>query len=222
MKILIIEDDSSIRNILRIGLESKSFAVDTAEDGESGSFMARTNNYDLIVLDNVLPQKMGGHVCMEIRELGIYTPILILSAKTEVIDKIELLDLGADDYMTKPFSFDELISRIYALTRRSKNIHGEIINVKDLKLNRKKQIIYKNDQELTLTKKEYILLEFLISNRDSIISRGQILDHVWDLRSNPFSNTLEVHMTGIRKKIGDINKTLIESIPGRGYRLNTK
>jgi two-component system, OmpR family, response regulator ArlR len=220
MKILIIEDDSSIRNVLRIGLESKAFAIDLAEDGERGSFMARTNNYDLIILDNVLPKKTGGHICKEIRDLEIYTPILMLSAKSEVLCKIELLNLGADDYMTKPFSFDELLARIYALIRRPKYIQNEIINVNNLKLDRRKQTIYYDDKELTLTKKEFSLLEYLIVNKNTVLSRGQILDNVWDLRSDPFSNTIETHIRNVRVKIKDEAKKIIESIHGRGYRLN--
>jgi two-component system, OmpR family, response regulator ArlR len=221
MKILIIEDDSSIRNVLRIGLESKAFAIDLAEDGERGSFMARTNTYDLIILDNVLPKKTGGHICKEIRDLEIFTPILMLSAKSEVLSKIELLNLGADDYMTKPFSFDELLARIYALTRRPRYIQNEVIKVNNLKLDRRKQTIYFDDKELMLTKKEFSLLEYLIVNKNTVLSRGQILDNVWDLSSDPFSNTIETHIRNVRVKIKDEAKDIIESIHGRGYRLNT-
>ena len=221
MKILIVEDDISIRNTLRMGLENKSFAVDLAEDGDSGSFMARTNDYDLIILDNVLPNKMGGRVCKEIRESGKHVPIIMLSAKTEVLTKIELLNLGADDYMTKPFSFEELVARIYALIRRPKKLEETVIEVRNLKINKDTQIVYLKNKEIYLTKKEYSLLEYLMTNKDSIISRGNILEHVWDKRGNPFSNSMETHILNIRRKIGDKSKKIIESIPGRGYRLNT-
>jgi DNA-binding response OmpR family regulator len=221
MKILVIEDDSSIRNVLRMGLEAKSFAVDLAEDGDQGSFMARTNDYDLIILDNVLPQKMGGRVCKEIRESGKHMPIIMLSAKSEVITKVELLNLGADDYLTKPFSFEELLARMNALLRRPKRLDERIIKFKDFKLNRDRQTLEQNGKDIYLTRKEFNLLEYLLVNKSVIMSRGQIQDHVWDIQSNPFSNTIETHILNIRKKIGDKNKTFIESIPGRGYRINS-
>lgn len=220
MKILIVEDDISISNVLKIGLESKSFAVDVCNDGESGSFMARTNDYDLIILDNVLPKKMGGHVCKEIRDRQIYTPILILSAKSEVLSKIELLNLGADDYMTKPFSFEELLARVNALTKRPKKILERTIKFNNFELNRDKQILTKNEKEIYLTRKEYSLLEYLLINKDFSVSRGQILEHVWDNSNNPFSNTIEAHILSLRKKLGDIEKKIIGSIPGRGYKIN--
>lgn len=220
MKILVIEDDLAIRNTLRLGLEAKSFAVDLAEDGDSGSFMARTNDYDLIILDNILPQKMGGCVCKEIRESGKHVPIIMLSAKSEVLTKIEILNLGADDYLTKPFSFEELVARINALLRRPPIIEDRILKIGNLELNRDKQILYKNGKELYLTRKEYGLIEYLMVNNQMILSRGQILEHVWDKNGDPFSNTIETHILNLRRKIGDRTKKFIESVPGRGYRLN--
>jgi len=220
MKILIIEDDISIRNVLKMALESKSFVVDLAEDGDQGSFMARSNDYDLIILDNVLPIKLGGRVCKEIRESGKHTPIIMLSAKSEVLTKVELLNLGADDYMTKPFSFEELLARINTLLRRPKQIESRILKIKNVELDRDKQIVLFNDNELYLTKKEYGLLEFLMVNKDTTLSRGQILEHVWDKQSDPFSNTIETHILNLRKKLKDKSKNLIESVPGRGYRIN--
>lgn len=220
MKILVVEDDISIRNTLRMGLESKSFAVDLAEDGDSGSYMARTNDYDVIILDNVLPKKMGGHICKEIRESGKTTPIIMLSAKSEILTKVEILNLGADDYMTKPFSFEELTARLNALTRRAPLMIDDIITVADLKLDRTKQTLFIKNKETYLTRKEYSFLEYLMVNHGNILSRGQILEHVWDKECDPFSNSIETHVSNLRKKIKDKNKRLIESIPGRGYRLN--
>ena len=220
MKILIIEDDISIQNVLRIGLQEKSFAVDVAEDGEIGSFMARTNEYDLIILDNVLPKKMGGHVCKEIRERNKKTPIIMLSAKSEVLTKIELLNNGADDYMTKPFSFEELLARINAVIRRPAQIDERIISIDKIKINRDRQMVFKNNKEIYLTRKEFSILEQLAVNKNMTVSRGQMIEHVWDNSCDPFSNSIDTHILNLRKKIGDKYKKIIESVPGRGYRLN--
>ncbi len=219
MKILIIEDDSTIRNVLRLGLEAETFSIDQAEDGEQGSFMARTNEYDLILLDNVLPKKQGGHVCKEIREANISTPILMLSVKSEVLEKVDLLNTGVDDYMTKPFSFEELLARIKTLLRRPQKLEEKVIRMKNIRLDRNKGIVLKNEKSIYLTRKEFSLLEYLMQNRESILTRGQIMEHVWDINANPFSNTIESHILSLRKKLGDSRKTLIQSIPGRGYKI---
>ncbi len=222
MKILIIEDDISIRNVLRLSLESKGFIVDEAEDGDIGSYLARTNSYDVILLDNILPKKMGGFVCKEIREAGKPTPIIILSSKQEVLTKVQLITQGADDYVTKPFSFEELIARIKAVTRRSLTIEKNSFSIKDMEIDLHSQIIRRRNKEIYLTKKEFSLLAFLIKHKDSVVSRGQILEHVWDMNVNPFSNTIETHIMNLRKKLQDTKHALITSIPGRGYRLNLK
>jgi DNA-binding response OmpR family regulator len=219
MKILLVEDDSSIRNVLRMSLEAEMFAVDEAEDGEQGSYLARTNDYDIIILDNVLPKKQGGHVCKEIREAGLATPILMLSVKSEVLEKVELLNTGVDDYMTKPFSFEELLARVRTILRRPKKLEAKIITIKNIELDKDKQQIQKDGKEIYFTKKEFSLLEFLMQNQDKVVSRGQIMEHVWDINANPFSNTIEAHILSIRKKIGDRNKKIIQNVPGRGYRI---
>ena len=222
MKILIIEDDISIRNVLRLSLEAKGFTIDEAEDGEIGSYLARTNSYDAILLDNVLPKKMGGHICKEVREAQKMTPILMLSGKQEVLTKIQLLNSGADDYITKPFSFDELLARIYAVLRRPSIIQKSIIKFKNIEINFPAQIIKKNNKSIYLTRKEFCLLEFLARNQGSVVSRGQILEHVWDMSVDPFSNTIETHIMNLRRKLHDTRRTLICSIPGRGYLFNSK
>lgn len=220
MKILIIEDDISIRNVLRLSLETKGFSVDEAENGDIGSYLARTNHYDIILLDNVLPKKMGGHVCKEIRDSHINTPILILSGKQEVLTKVQLLNSGADDYVTKPFSFAELLARIYALTRRPEQILSPILKIKDLEINFIAQVIKKKEKEVYLTRKEFSLLEFLARNKGNVVTRGQILEHVWEMSVDPFSNTIETHIRNLRVKLRDTKRSLIISIPGRGYKLN--
>lgn len=219
MKLLIIEDDSSIRNVLRMSLESSCFAVDTAEDGEQGSYMARTNDYDLIILDNVLPKKLGKKVCQEIRECGKSTPIILLSMKSDILEKVSVLDSGADDYMTKPFSFEELLARIRALVRRPQLIAESILKIKDIELNPERYTVLKSGKEIELTKKEFALLEYLLRNKERVLTRGQILENVWDINADPFSNTVESHIVNLRRKIGDTNKRLIKNIPGRGYKI---
>jgi two-component system, OmpR family, response regulator len=219
MKILITEDNSAIRNVLRMSLEAMSFSVDEAENGEDGSFLARTNEYDLVILDNVLPQKMGKQVCKEIREAGKTMPVLLLSMKNEVNDKIDLLDCGADDYMTKPFSFEELLARMRALLRRPKALRETVHTIADLELNYDKHQVFKAGKELYLTRKEFSLLNYLLLNKERVVTRGQLLEHVWDINADPFSNTIEAHVLSLRKKIGDTRKRLIKSIPGRGYKI---
>lgn len=220
MKILIVEDDISVRNILRLSLETKGFVVDEAEDGEIGSYLARTNQYDVILLDNVLPKKMGGHICKEIRDSGISTPIVMLSSKQEVLTKINLLDSGADDYITKPFSFDELLARLHAMLRRPKEIKSSKLRFKDIEINFTNQTVKRNGKDLYLTRKEFALLEFLAQKKESVVSRGQILEHVWEMSIDPFSNTIETHIMNLRKKIRDTKRRIIVSIPGRGYKFN--
>jgi two-component system, OmpR family, copper resistance phosphate regulon response regulator CusR len=222
MKILLIEDDLSIRNVLRLGLEADAFAVDEAEDGEKGSYLARVNQYDLIILDNILPKKLGKQVCQEIREGNVQSPILLLSAKNSILDKVELLNSGADDYLTKPFSFEELKARIKTLLRRPVQIQDTILRCRDLKLNRDTHEVARKDKKILLTRKEFSMLEFMMMHQNKLLTRASIMEHVWDMNSDPFSNTVEAHILNLRKKIGDKNKILIQNVPGRGYRLVDK
>ena len=220
MKILIIEDDISIRNVLRLSLQAKGFAIDEAADGDTGSYLARTNTYDVILLDNVLPKKLGGHVCKEIREAGVITPIIVLSGRQEVLSKVQMLNTGADDYVTKPFSFEELSARIASVLRRPHTFKQNILRINDFEINFSAQTLKRNRTDVYLTRKEFSLLEFLASRKDTVVSRGQILEGVWDMSIDPFSNTIETHIMNLRKKLRDTKRTLITSIPGRGYKLN--
>lgn len=222
MRILIIEDNAEIRNLLKVGLEAESFAVDTAEDGEKGSFIARTNDYDLVLLDYMLPKKNGDQVCKEIRKAGKKTPILLLSVQNEVSDKVTLLQNGADDYMTKPFSFEELVARIRTLMRRPQTLQEETFEIGNVKLNSRTQEVKMGKENVYLTKKEYTLLEFLLRHKGETVSRGMIMEHVWDLDGDPFSNTIETHIFNLRKKIEQRkNGRLIYNVPGRGYKITT-
>jgi len=201
-----------------MGLEAESYVVDEASDGERGSYFARINKYDLILLDNVLPNKMGKQVCREIRDAGIQSPILLLSAKADVDSKIDLLNTGADDYLTKPFSFEELKARIKSLSRRPQVIEDVVLNYSGISLNSSTHDVNIKRKKVYFTKKEFGLLELLMKNSGRIVTRSTIMESVWDINADPFSNTVETHIRNIRKKIGDKNKRIITNIPGRGYK----
>lgn len=222
MRVLVIEDEKGIRDFLKKALSAELFTVDTAEDGGEGSLMARTNDYDLIILDNILPQKEGLRVCEEIRGAGKTVPILMLSVKSDPGAKVNLLNAGADDYLTKPFSLDELLARMRALLRRPRNMEGEILEIGDLFLDTKKHLVRRGDREIDLTRKEFILLEYLMKNAGVVLSRGMIMEHVWDANADLFSNTIESHMMNLRRKIDTKgNPKLIHTASGRGYKIDT-
>lgn len=221
MNILIVDDDKEMTAALESLLKKEGFSVDSASDGESGSFKARTNGYDLIILDNVMPKKGGKGVCREIRDKGINSPVIILSAVSEIDKKVDLLDAGADDYITKPFQFKELLARIKALLRRPKEIEKDIIVIGDLTIDRVRQMVFRGKKEVVLTSKEFRLLEYFVRNKGLILSRGTLMEHVWDVDADPFSNTIETHILTLRKKIGDDeDKNLIRTVTGKGYKID--
>lgn len=222
MRILIVEDQKELRLSLKEAIESECFVVDAAEDGERGAFLACTNDYDLIILDNNLPKKSGPQVCAEVRKQGKSVPILILSVEAAPPKKVELLNMGADDYLTKPFSLEELMARIRALLRRPKLSETEILKAGDLTLDVKRHLVFRGKREIYLTKKEFMLLEYLMKNQDAVVSRGGIMEHVWDVNADPFSNTIETHILSLRKKIASDKKKFIHTVPGRGYKLTLK
>jgi two-component system, OmpR family, copper resistance phosphate regulon response regulator CusR len=222
MRILIVEDEKDIRDFLKSSLESECYAVDTATDGAEGSYTARTNDYDLIILDNILPRKTGMEVCEEIRQ-DKNTPILILSVKSEITSKVDLLNSGADDYLTKPFALDEFMARVKALLRRPKNMQREIIKIDDMTVDFNKHTVVRGGKDIYLTRKEFNLLKYLLKNQGTALSRSMIMEHVWDMSVDPFSNTIESHILSLRKKInGNGLKKLIHTVPGRGYVMDDK
>lgn len=223
MRILIIEDDDSIARFLTISLEAECFVVDRASDGEAGSFLGRTNEYDLIILDNMMPKKSGKQVCDDIRAQGKTMPILMLSAVSETETKTDLLNAGADDYLTKPFSLNELLARVRALLRRPKELLGDVLRLDNVLMDMSKHIVTRAGKEIRLTRKEFILLEYLMRNQGVVLSRASIMDHVWDMHADPFSNTIESHILSVRKKI-DVpgERKLIRTISGRGYVMDDK
>lgn len=221
MKILVIEDEKKIREFLKSCLEAECFAVDVAEDGEEGSYMARTNEYDIIILDNFLPKKSGMEICIELRSEGNKVPIIILSVKQETVTKVDLLNAGADDYITKPFSFEELTARIRALLRRPAQIKDETITIDDLVIDTNRHTVMRGNKEIDMTRKEFMLIEYMARNKGTVLSRGMIMEHVWDMQSDPFSNTIETHILCLRRKIEKKGKKkLIHTIAGRGYKMD--
>lgn len=221
MRILIIEDEQKIIDFLKPSLEAECFIVDAALDGEQGSFLARTNEYDIIILDLMLPKKDGIEVCKEIRAKEKTVPIIVLSVKSETASKVELLNAGADDYLIKPFSLEELLARMRALLRRPKQIESEVLQIDDLFLDTKKHQVKRGGKEVYLTRKEFILLEYLMKNQGIVLSRGMIMEHVWDMNADPFSNTIESHILSLRRKVDNVKeeKKLIHTVPGRGYKI---
>lgn len=221
MRILVIEDEPEIRGFLTSSLQSENFAVDSADNGEQGSYMARINEYDVILLDYMLPKKTGLEVCTEIRAAGKKMPIILLSVKNGVHDKVTLLNAGVDDYMTKPFSFDELMARIRALFRRPNEMESDVLTVADLKLDRARHKVHRGKREIYLTRKEFSLLECLMRHKGIVLTRGIIMEHVWNVESDPFSNTIEAHILNLRKKIEGVRgRRLIFNVPGRGYKID--
>lgn len=221
MRVLVVEDEEKIAHFLQEAFEAEFFAVDMAHDGEQGSYFARINDYDLIVLDNLLPKKEGAQVCRDIRAAGKKVPILIVSVRTGTFDKVDLLDAGADDYLTKPFALEELMARVRALLRRPIELEGDVIEIDNIILDSKAGTVHRGTKEIHLTRKEFMLLQYLMRNAGIVLSRGMILEHVWDMNVDIFSNTIESHIMSLRKKFGDRGRgRLIQTVSGRGYRMN--
>jgi two-component system copper resistance phosphate regulon response regulator CusR len=221
MKILTIEDDKDMLSFLKNNLKHHGFSVDAAENGQDGLNLALNDHYDLVILDLNLPDIDGHAVCQKIREAKLMMPILILSGEDQTSSKTLLLDSGADDYLTKPFCFTELIARINALLRRPYNISDNIIKIDTLELDLAKQKVKRDGQEIYLTRTEYLILELLTSKVGSIVSRSEIMDKVWDTEADIFSKAIETHILNIRNKVDKPSKIkLIKTITGRGYKIS--
>lgn len=225
MRMLIIEDDIDTLNFLQERSLERCFAVDIADNGQDGIRLAKSNDYDIILLDYLLPEKDGFTVCKEIREQfhpdRKRTPIIMISVTGDVHAKITGLRHGADDYITKPFFFEELFARIQAIIRRPPLHQSEILTLDNITLDSKSQKVLLGNDEVYLTKKEFSLLEYLMRNKGIVVSRGAITEHVWDMHVNAFSNTIEMHILNLRKKLGDTkNNRIIHSVPGRGYKID--
>lgn len=222
MRILIVEDEHRIAHSLQKGLEQERFAVDVAYTGDDGYDLASSENYDLIILDIMLPGMDGITICKELRKNKIHIPILLLTAKGQTQDKVTGLNSGADDYLTKPFSFEELLARIRALLRRKGTTIHTLLTSDDLTLDTTLFEVKRGKDPINLTSKEFSLLEFLLTKQNQIVTKDQIIQHVWNFDSDILPNTVEVYIKKIRDKIDvrfPMKKQLIQTIRGFGYKL---
>ncbi len=223
MRVLLVEDEPRIAGFIAKGLRERAYAVDVARDGEEALYYAGVNEYDLVILDVMLPIKDGYGVCRELRGSGFRSPILMLTARDAVDDRVAGLDSGADDYLTKPFDFKELLARLRALSRRSTEIRPEVIQVADLTLNPKNHAISRAGKRISVTAKEYALLEFLMLNHNRVVNREQIAQHVWDENFDAFSNIIDVYVRRLRTKVdAGFAQPLIHTRRGEGYILTAE
>jgi len=220
MRVLVVEDDAKLAGYLQQALREEGYAVDVASTGTEGSLLAKTEPYDVLVLDVLLPGKNGFQIVSEVREAGVGTPTLMLTARDDTASVVQSLDLGADDYVTKPFKFDELLARIRALARRSAPVRLEVLRYADVELDRLKQVAQRGEHPLDLTAKELQLLEQFLLRPETVIRRTELLEKVWDLQVDPDSNVVDVHVGNLRRKLQQAGgPPLIHTIRGLGFSL---
>lgn len=217
MKILIIEDEKDIANFTKKGLGAELFVVDVANTGAKGVTLACRNSYDAVILDFHLPDMKGSEVSSAIRKCNPSTPILVLSVEQDMDIKVDMLSI-CDDYMTKPFSLRELVVRLRALARRGEVLHGDILKAGNLMLDSTKYTVTLSEKPIELRNKEFCLLEYLMRNKDIVLSREMMLEHVWDMNTDPFTNTVDTHIRLLRKKLENKKRKFIHTVPKRGYR----
>jgi two-component system copper resistance phosphate regulon response regulator CusR len=224
MRILVVEDEHRIAHALKEGLEQESYAVDVAYDGEEGYNSARYDEYDLLILDVMLPGMTGFDICQKLRAESIHTPILMLTAKDQPRDIVQGLNTGADDYLAKPFSFEVLLARVRALLRRPHDSLGEVLRAGDLTLDTVSKEVMRASQPIHLSSKEYALLEYLLRNQNKVLSKNNIISHVWDFESDVLPNNVEVFVAYLRAKVDKPFKgapDLIQTVRGFGYKIST-
>jgi two-component system, OmpR family, copper resistance phosphate regulon response regulator CusR len=218
VRVLLVEDEPQVAALLAKGLREHAYAVDVAADAEEAVHEAGVNEYDLVVLDVLLPGRSGLDVCRELRRSGFSAPILMLTARDAVAHRVEGLDAGADDYLTKPFDFGELLARVRALLRRGPALSSSVLEIDDLRLDTRTRRVSRAGRLVELTTKEYALLEFLARRAGEVVGRAAIAEHVWDATFDPFSNSIEVYVQRLRRKIDDAYETkLIHTRRGAGY-----
>ena len=222
MRLLVVEDDASIRGFIVRGLTEEGFAVDEAVDGEEGRFKADDTAYDLIVLDLTLPKHDGLGILADLRRRAVQTPVLVLTARDAVADRIRGLDQGADDYLVKPFAFEELLARIRALLRRTQRRFDAVLRVGSLVLDRMRRQAVWADAKLDLSAREFAILEYLMQHPGEVLSRTRIYEHVWNEQMEIMSNVIDVHIKEIRRKLAQLGaEQVIVTVRGAGYRIET-
>jgi DNA-binding response OmpR family regulator len=220
MRILLVEDDADLAQFIRKGLKEEHYVVDVAADGEAGLALALDNSYDLMILDIMLPKLDGLTLCRRVRNNGISTPVLLLTARNNLETKVSGFDTGADQFMPKPFAFAELLARIRALLRRGSSQQIAHLQAADLRLDPASHRVWRAGQEISLTNKEYALLEFLLRNKNRVLTRTAIIEHVWDISYDPMTNIVDAHIRALRAKIDrDFSPPLIATVRGAGYML---
>ncbi|HEY9437010.1 MAG TPA: response regulator transcription factor [Blastocatellia bacterium] len=218
MRILLVEDEPSAAQMLAKGLREQCYAVDVATDGEAAVYQAGINDYDLVILDVMLPLKDGLEVCRELRAEGLTFPILMLTARDAPPDRVAGLDMGADDYLTKPFDFHELLARLRALLRRSPALRPETVEIADLSIDMRARRVRRGGRQIELTAKEYALLEYMARRVGEVVTRAEIAEHVWEENFDPFSNLIEVYVQRLRRKIDEGHAPkLLRTRRGEGY-----
>ena len=222
MKILIVEDEHRIAQSMKKGLEQEKYTTDLAHTGNNGYDLASTGEYDLVILDLMLPEMDCITICRKLRKSNVHTPILMLTAKSQIHDKVSGLDAGADDYLTKPFSFEELLARTRALTRRPPTTRDEILKIADLILDTKLYLVKRANKTIHLTRREFSLLEYFMRNAGKILTKDHIIYHVWEYDADILPNTIEVYIRNLRNKIDtpfNHKKPLIHTVRGFGYKI---
>ncbi len=223
MRILLVEDEKKVASFVKKGLEEEYYSVDVAFDGKNGLHLALTGEHDLIILDVMLPHKDGFSILKEIRSEKISTPVLFLTAKDTVSDKVQGLDIGADDYLPKPFAFEELLARVRALLRRHSSQKDLVLKVLDLSLDTQTHSVTRNNLEIKLTPREYSILEYLMRNKNRVISRTVLSEHVYDYHFDTNTNVLDVYINKLRNKIDkNSDSPVIQTIRGVGYIIKDK
>lgn len=217
MRVLLIEDEKEIANFVIRALKSDGYSVDTTPSGKKGIYLSRINDYDAVILDVMLPDIDGFSVCQEIRVTKKKLPVLMLTVKSEISDKIKAFNLGADDYLTKPFAIEELLVRLRAILRRPSAVVEDVYRSGDLVVDTNKHIVTRAGKMIEIRSKEFSLLEYLFRNRGIVQTRSMLLEHVWDMNTDPFTNTVDVHIRSLRRKLNDEAGRIIETVHGKGY-----
>ena len=222
MKILVVEDNLKLAENLKQGLMQEGYAVDVIGEGLSAErrILINRDEYDLVVLDRMLPGKDGVSICLNWRDNDIVIPVLMLTALDTTEDKVKGLDAGADDYLAKPFAFKELLARIHALLRRPKQVSPKVLNARDININTTSRVVTYKNKIISLTLKEFMVLEYLMRNLGKVVTRDELYSHAWDFADSSFSNTVDVHIKNLRKKIND-NGKIIQTIRGVGYKIES-